>query len=97
MFWLLFAMTTLFAAYSAQMTAVLSVFNVVMPFENVQGMYRDTDFKVGSVKNTAFDNLFNVSFVFLENILKYNSGVFTVKSSFKNGKFIIFSCALDTK
>ena len=94
MFWLLFAMTTLFAAYSAQMTAVLSVFNVVMPFENVQGMYRDTDFKVGSVKNTAFDNLFNVSFVFLENILKYNSGV---KSSFKNGKFIIFSCALDTK
>ena len=64
-----FAMTTLFAAYSAQMTAVLSVFNVVMPFENVQGMYRDTEFKVGSVKNTAFDNLFNVSLGFLENIL----------------------------
>ena len=61
MFWLLFAMTTLFAAYSAQMTAVLSVHNVVMPFENVQGMYRDTDFKVGSVKNTAFDKLFDVS------------------------------------
>ena len=61
MFWLLFAMTTLFAAYSAQMTAALSVHNVVMPFENVQGMYRDTDFKVGSVKNTAFDKLFDVS------------------------------------
>ena len=53
-------MTTLFAAYSAQMTAVLSVTNVVMPFENVQGMYRDTDFKVGSVKDTAFDSLFDV-------------------------------------
>ena len=62
MFWLLFAMTTLFAAYSAQMTAVLSVVQVVMPFENIQGMYRDTEFKVGSVKNTAFDNLFNVRF-----------------------------------
>ena len=61
MFWLLFAMTTLFAAYSAQMTAVLSVHNVVMPFENVQSMYRDTDFKVGSVKDTAFDKLFDVS------------------------------------
>ena len=42
------------------MTAVLSVANVVMPFENVQGMYRDTNYKVGSVENTAFDNLFNV-------------------------------------
>ena len=68
MFWLLFAMTTLFAAYSAQMTAVLSVHHVVMPFENVQGMYRDTQFKVGSVKNTAFDKLFDVSFYCLTNI-----------------------------
>ena len=51
------------------MTAVLSVANVVMPFENVQGMYRDTNYKVGSVENTAFDNLFNVSisiFIVLE-------------------------------
>ena len=54
-------MVIIFACYSAQMTAVLSVANVVMPFENVQGMYRDTNYKVGSVENTAFDNLFNVS------------------------------------
>ena len=53
-------MVIVFACYSAQMTAVLSVANVVMPFENVQGMYRDTNYKVGSVENTAFDNLFNV-------------------------------------
>ena len=53
-------MVIIFACYSAQMTAVLSVANVVMPFENVQGMYRDTNYKVGSVENTAFDNLFNV-------------------------------------
>ena len=96
MFWLLFAMTTLFAAYSAQMTAVLSVFNVVMPFENVQGMYRDTDFKVGSVKNTAFDNLFNVSLCFLENILKCH-GVFIQNYHSKMIKLFIFLCALDTK
>ena len=50
------------------MTAVLSVANVVMPFENVQGMYRDTNYKVGSVENTAFDNLFNVrkNFIVME-------------------------------
>ena len=54
-------MTTLFAAYAAMMTAVLSVTNVVMPFDDVQGMYRDTDYKLGSVENTAFDSLFDVS------------------------------------
>ena len=60
----LFAMTTLFAAYAAMMTAVLSVTNVVMPFDDVQGMYRDTDYKLGSVENTAFDSLFDVRFYF---------------------------------
>ena len=57
-------MTTLFAAYAAMMTAVLSVTNVVMPFDDVQGMYRDTDYKLGSVENTAFDSLFDVRFYF---------------------------------
>ena len=60
MFSILLAMVVLFASYSASMTSVLSVFKLTMPFTDLPSMYRDTDYKIGSVKNTAFDNLFNV-------------------------------------
>ena len=57
---ILFAMTLLFVAYSAAMTSILSVVKIDIPFEGLVGMYRDTDYKLGSVKNTAFDNFFDV-------------------------------------
>ena len=60
MYSILFAMMILFAAYSAMMTATLSVVKTSMPFEDIVGLYRDTDFKVGSVEKTAFDKLYDV-------------------------------------
>lgn len=57
---ILFAMMVLFAVYSAAMTSLLAVVIVQVPFEGLVGMYRDTDYKLGSVKNTAFDNFFDV-------------------------------------
>ena len=57
---LLFPMVILFSAYSAEMTSILSVFRLTMPFQDLVGMYRDTDYKIGSVENTAWDNFFNV-------------------------------------
>ena len=60
MFAIFFAMIVLFAEYSTAMTSILSVVITSMPFEDIVGMYRDTDYKVGSVKGTAFDTFFDV-------------------------------------
>ena len=53
-----FATLVVFAAYSASLTSFLAIFKVEMPFSDLETMYYGTNYKIGSIRNTAFDNLF---------------------------------------
>ena len=55
-----FATLVVFAAYSASLTSFLAVFKVRLPFTDLESMYYRTDYKIGSIHNTAFDNLFKL-------------------------------------
>ena len=55
---ILFATLVVFAAYSASLTSFLAIFKVEMPFSDLETMYYETNYKIGSIRNTAFDNLF---------------------------------------
>ena len=57
---ILFATLVVFAAYSASLTSFLSVFKVSLPFKGIESMYYETNYKIGSVQNTAFDNMFRL-------------------------------------
>ena len=57
---ILFATLVVFAAYSASLTSFLSVFKVSLPFKGIESMYHETNYKIGSVRNTAFDNMFRL-------------------------------------
>ena len=55
-----FATLVVFAAYSASLTSFLAVFKVSLPFTDLESMYYGTNYKIGSIRNTAFDNLFKM-------------------------------------
>ena len=57
---ILFATLVVFAAYSASLTSFLAVFKVSLPFEGIESMYYETNYKMGSIRNTAFDNMFRL-------------------------------------
>ena len=49
-----------FSAYSASLTSFLAVVKVSIPFEDLKSMYESTNYRVGSLGGTAFDDLFKV-------------------------------------
>ncbi len=44
----------IFENYAASYTAFLAVVKLVVPFETVMGMYKNTDYKIGSPVGTAY-------------------------------------------
>ena len=49
-----------YTAYSASLTSALAVVEIKYPFTDLKTFYHDTDYKIGSVTNTAMDELFRV-------------------------------------
>ncbi len=56
-----FTSSLIFAAYSAAFTSFLAVFRVKLPFDSFRTLYSQTDYKVGSLRGTAYDDVFRVS------------------------------------
>jgi len=50
-----------YTAYSASLTSALAVVDIKYPFTDLKTFYDDTDYKIGSVTNTAMDELFRVN------------------------------------
>ena len=53
-----FTSLVVFVAYSASLTSFLAIFKVTLPFTDLETMYHGTNYKIGSIRNTAFDNIF---------------------------------------
>ena len=49
-----------YTAYSASLTSALAVIKIKYPFKDLQTFYDQTNYKIGSVQNTAMDELFQV-------------------------------------
>ena len=49
-----------YTAYSASLTSALAVIEIKYPFTDLQTFYEQTDYKIGSIPNTAMDELFQV-------------------------------------
>ena len=49
-----------YTAYSASLTSALAVIKIKYPFKDLKSFYDQTNYKIGSVQNTAMDELFQV-------------------------------------
>ena len=59
-----------YTAYSASLTSALAVIKIKYPFKDLKTFYEQTNYKIGSVQNTAMDELFQV-YIFPSRILRY--------------------------
>ena len=59
-----------YTAYSASLTSALAVIKIKYPFKDLRTFYDQTNYKIGSVRNTAMDELFQV-YTFQFSILRY--------------------------
>ena len=66
-----FSTLVVFAAYSASLTSFLAIFKVSLPFTDLESMYHGTNYKIGSIRNTAFDNMFKQGNDLDKKIFKY--------------------------
>lgn len=58
-----------YTAYSASLTSALAVIKIKYPFKDLKSFYDQTNYKIGSVQNTAMDELFQV-YIFPSRILR---------------------------
>ena len=61
-FWFFYvSMVTVFAAYSAMLVSFLAVQNVVLPFEDVEGLLKDGTYQLGILSGTSQLDFFRVN------------------------------------
>lgn len=55
----------IFASYAGSLTSFLAVFKLRMPFDSFRDMYHKTDYRIGSLTGSAYDDVFKVFFALL--------------------------------
>ena len=53
-----FTTSLIFIAYTAALTSFLAIYKVNMPFWDLKTLYDDTNYKIGSIRNTVYDDVF---------------------------------------